>query len=105
MAEGTAANMLQRVWQDGRLASFLLWSFLSNIGTWIQRITVGWMVFDLTASAAWVGAIAACELVPSLLVAPYGGLLADRRDRFGLLAIGLFCGMSQAVMLALLAAA
>ena len=61
---------------------FLISSFVSNVGLWVQRVAVGWLVFDLTGSAGWVGAVAACELVPSLLVAPFGGVLSDRGDRF-----------------------
>jgi MFS family permease len=99
----SGASVLDRAFGDRRIGAFLLGNFLSNVGTWIQRIAVGWLVFDLTASAAWVGAIAACELVPSLLVAPYGGLLADQRNRFALLATGLISAQVQALGLAALA--
>jgi MFS family permease len=104
MPASAGQGLLRQAWGERSIRFFLLGAFLSNIGTWIQRIAVGWLVFDLTHSAGWVGAIAACELVPSLLVAPFGGVLVDRGDRLRLLAWGQVCAQMQAVLLAVLAA-
>lgn len=61
--------------------------FLSNIGTWAQRIAQDWLVLELTGSAQILGLITALQFLPSLLLSLYGGLLADRFDKRALLMI------------------
>ena len=61
--------------------------FLSNIGTWAQRIAQDWLVLELTGSAQLLGLITALQFLPSLLLSLYGGLLADRFDKRILLMI------------------
>ena len=61
--------------------------FLSNIGTWAQRIAQDWLVLELTGSAQILGLITALQFLPSLLLSLYGGLLADRFDKRTLLMI------------------
>ena len=55
---------------------------VSLIGTWMQRVAVGWLTWELTGSAAWLGAVAAAEFMPTIIVAPVVGALADRFDRW-----------------------
>lgn len=93
-------GLLRQVLAQADIRLFLISSFVSNVGLWVQRVAVGWLVFDLTHSAGWVGTVAACELVPSLLVAPFGGVLSDRGDRFRLLVCGQVAAQAQAFALA-----
>lgn len=58
---------------------------ISLIGTWMQRVAVGWLAWELTQSAAWLGAIAFADLFPTVLVAPLAGAAADRWDRLRIL--------------------
>ena len=75
---------------------------ISLIGIWIQRIAVGWLAWQLTHSGFWLGMCAAGDLVPSVLITPFAGALADRMDRARLIQISLILGMIQAWALALL---
>ena len=61
--------------------------FLSNVGTWAQRIAQDWLVLELTGSAQILGLITALQFLPSLLLSLYGGLLADRFDKRMLLIV------------------
>ncbi len=45
---------------------------------WMQRITVGWIAWELTSSATFVGFIAFINFVPSMIVGPLFGVLIDR---------------------------
>jgi len=54
---------------------------LSLIGLWMQRIGVGWLAWELTASPTWLGIIAMTEFFPVVFMGPLGGVLADRFDR------------------------
>jgi len=60
-----------------------LWtgSFVSNIGTWMETVAIGVYVTQTTGQAAWTGTVAALTYVPTVLLGPFGGALADRFDR------------------------
>lgn len=80
----------------------LFWSgaFVSNIGTWMQNITVPYVLYQLTNSAAWVGLATFVQFLPGFLLAPWAGSFADRFPRrivllisqtaAGLVALGLW---------------
>ena len=56
----------------------------SLIGMWAQRLSVGWLIWDLTESATWLGAIAMAEFLPILFLTPLGGVIADRYNRLSI---------------------
>lgn len=58
---------------------------VSLVGTWMQTVALGWLVLTLTGSGTALGLVTAAQFVPILLLAPYGGLLADRLDKRRLL--------------------
>ncbi|MDA0223943.1 MAG: MFS transporter [Proteobacteria bacterium] len=47
-------------------------------GYWIQRITIGWLAWDLTGSAAFVGLVAFLNYAPTMFLGPFFGVFADR---------------------------
>lgn len=49
-------------------------------GLWIMRVLIGWMAWELTASASFVGLIAALSLLPVFLTGPFFGVLVDRAN-------------------------
>jgi predicted MFS family arabinose efflux permease len=51
---------------------------VSLVGTWMQRIAIGWLAWELTHSGTWLGVIACADLAPSVLIGPIGGAVADR---------------------------
>jgi len=53
----------------------------SLIGTWMQMAAQSWLVLSLTGSATALGLIVALQTLPVLLLAPYGGVIADRVDK------------------------
>jgi MFS family permease len=55
--------------------------FVSNIGTWMETVAVGVYVTQTTGQAGWTGTIAALTYVPTVLLGPIAGALADRFDR------------------------
>ena len=84
----------------------LIWSaaLVSNVGTWMQTVALGILVFARTGQPAWTGLVAAAGFVPIGLLAPLGGALADRFDRRRWLIVTTLAEMSFAAMLAVLAA-
>jgi predicted MFS family arabinose efflux permease len=61
----------------------IFWSaaLVSNTGSWLANLTVPYVLYDLTHSALWVGLAALAQFLPGVVMAPYGGALADRHDR------------------------
>ena len=54
---------------------------ISLIGLWVQRVAIGWLTWELTGSATWLGLVAFADLFPSILIGLVGGVAADRLDR------------------------
>ena len=60
---------------------YYLTAFVSNAGTFMQGVGVPFVMYELTKSNTWVGASVFAVMIPSLLMGPIVGPLADRRDR------------------------
>ncbi len=75
---------------------------ISLIGTWMQMTAQSWLVLTLTHSGTTLGFVLALQTLPVLLLAPYGGVIADRIDKRRLM-IALQSAMGvQAVVLGVL---
>jgi MFS family permease len=75
---------------------------ISLTGTWMQMTAQSWLVLTLTHSGAALGVVVALQTLPVLLLAPYGGVIADRLDKRRLM-IALQSAMGiQALVLGLL---
>jgi MFS family permease len=61
----------------------LFWTaaLISNTGTWMQTITVPFVIDQMTHSTVWVGVAAFCNFFPATAVSPIAGSLADRYSR------------------------
>ena len=72
---------------------------VSLIGTWMQRIAVGWLTWELTESGAWLGAMAFADLFPSVFIGPIGGAFSDRGNRLRIIQVSqaIACLMSAAM--------
>ncbi|HEY0472831.1 MAG TPA: MFS transporter [Kribbella sp.] len=53
-------------------------AIISNVGTWMQRVAQDWLVLELTHSGTALGIVTGLQFLPSLLLSPYAGLVADR---------------------------
>jgi MFS family permease len=51
------------------------------LGTWMQVVALGFLVFDITHSSAAVAAVSAADGLPAVVLSLGGGLLADRLPR------------------------
>jgi MFS family permease len=54
---------------------------VSILGSWIQQVSLSWLVYRITGSAALLGVTAFCALVPQLLVGPLAGAWIDKQDK------------------------
>ncbi len=91
-----------RVLRNRNYRVYTIGNSISLIGIWIQRIAVGWLAWQLTHSGFWLGMCAAGDLIPSVVITPFAGALADRTNRVWLIQISLVLGMIQSWALAIL---
>lgn len=80
----TSGALLRRAFSALAIRNFRLYfagQVISVSGTWMQRVAQSWLVLELTGSGAAVGGVTALQFLPILLLAPMGGLIADRVDK------------------------
>src|SRR5579885_3634692 len=75
---------------------------VSLAGTWITRIATSWLVYRLTGSALVLGIVGFCGQIPTLILAPFAGVLVDRWDRHRIMVITQVLSMLQSAALAAL---
>ena len=60
-------------------------NFFANTAHWLQLLTLGWLVRDLTVGSQWsallVVGISGISTLPGIIIGPLGGVLGDRVDR------------------------
>ena len=93
-----------RAFESRNYALYWTGAFLSNVGSWMQNVALGWLVLQLTNSAFWVGFVSFAGLFPSLFLSLFGGVLADRMDRRIVLLVTQTALMLSAAVLATLTA-
>jgi len=75
---------------------------VSLIGTWMQSVAQSWLVFRLTHSPVLLGLVGFASQFPVFVLAPLGGLVADRHRRHRLLVLTQSASMVLAFALAAL---
>ena len=62
---------------------FWFWSsyFVSNVGSWMQGIAQGWLLFELTSSPFYLGLFSSLRMVMLVSFFILGGIMSDRIDR------------------------
>ena len=75
---------------------------VSQFGTWMQRTAVIWVVYSITHSAFLLGVTIFAEQFPSFVFSVFGGVAADRYDRYKVIKVTQIASMVQSILLALL---
>ncbi len=92
-------NPAVRVWRFPSYRLFMSGLAIYQMTSWMQRVGVGWLAWELSSSHAWVGAVAAADLVPLVLLGPFAGAAADRIDPVRLMRWTQIAMIAQAVAL------
>jgi MFS family permease len=97
---------LRRGFASFRVRNYrLYWSgqVVSLIGTWMQQVSLPWLVLALGGEPFQLGVVAALQFGPAMVLAPFGGVLADRIDKRRALVVTQLVAMGQAATLFALA--
>jgi MFS family permease len=81
---------------------FISGQLVSLIGTWMQTVAQSWLVYRMTGSAAMLGLIGFAGQIPVFVLAPLGGVIADRLNRHRILVVTQTTMMVLALSLAAL---
>jgi MFS family permease len=81
---------------------FLSGQIISLVGTWMQTIALGWLIYRLTRSPFLLGLAGFVGQIPSLFFAPLAGVWADRWNRHRMVIGTQILSMVQAFILAFL---
>lgn len=93
---------LFRAFRSRNYTLYFIGRSVSQFGTWMQRTAVVWVVYTMTHSAFWIGLTIFAEQFPSFLFSIWGGVAADRYNRYTIIKITQIVSIIQAVLLALL---
>ena len=81
---------------------FFVGQNISLIGTWMQNVAIGWMVYRMTHSAAMLGLVGFASQIPSFIITPFSGVYADRWNKYRVIMVCQVLAMIQALVIALL---
>lgn len=83
-----------------------LWTgtLFMSAGQWIQQVTLGWLLYDLTGSSVLLGMLNGIRALPFLVASPIAGVAADRMDRRRLILTTQYILIITAVSMGLLVA-
>ena len=81
---------------------FFIGQSVSLIGTWIQFVAMSWLVYRLTGSPFMLGVVGFAGQIPTFILSPVAGILADRWDRRKMLVFTQVSAMVLASILAFL---
>lgn len=74
---------------------------ISLLGTWMQRVAISWLVYEMTNSVFWLGFVQFIALLPSLILAPFIGSFVDKHRKYKLVVLTQIGLMIQAGVLTL----
>jgi len=81
---------------------FFSGQMISLVGTWMDNIAEAWLVYRLTGSSLLLGTVAFAGQIPVFLLAPVGGMVADRWNRRSIVIATQISSMVLASVLAFL---
>ncbi len=60
---------------------YVVGQLFANVGGWMQRVAIDWLVLELTGNVALVGLAVTLQFAPTLLIGPWAGVISDRYRR------------------------
>ncbi|MBV8893457.1 MAG: MFS transporter, partial [Acidobacteria bacterium] len=78
---GSRLRLTLRALRHRNFQLFFGGQLISLTGTWMQNIAQAWLVYRLTGSSLLLGSVGFASQIPVFLLAPLGGIIADRHNR------------------------
>jgi len=100
--QGSGLPATLRALKHRNFQLFFSGQLISLIGTWMQSVAQSWLVYRLTGSSLLLGSVGFASQIPVFLVAPLGGIVADRCNRQRVVIATQVASMVLALILAIL---
>lgn len=96
---GIAATQTFSALRHPHFRRFWWGNLISLTGSWVQITAQSWLVYELTGSAFMLGSVTFANTIPTMLLALFGGAVADRSEKRHLLLTtqGVFMVVSAAL--------
>src|SRR5207247_6238167 len=81
LATSSSRPLVLSTFRSLRHRNYRLYFFgqlVSLVGTWMQTTALSWLAFEISGESKWPAFITAAQILPTFLLGPWGGALADR---------------------------
>ncbi len=102
MNRATVFHNIFRALKHRNYCIFFWGQSTSLIGTWMQQVALGWLVYRMTNSPFLLGMTGFMSQIPTFFLTPFAGVLADRHSRRDMLIATQVFSLIQASILAFL---
>jgi MFS family permease len=75
-----SAKPILRIWSNRNYTTMISGGVPSYITSWMQRVGMGWLAWEMTHSPLWLGIVAAADLAPMIFMGPFAGAITDRHN-------------------------
>ncbi|MDQ1318590.1 MAG: hypothetical protein QG588_2252, partial [Candidatus Poribacteria bacterium] len=100
--EPKGLKLILRAFKYRNYRLFFTGQGISQIGSWMQRIAMSWLVYRLTNSPFLLGLVGFTGQIPTLFLGLYAGVLSDRLNRIRIITLMQFLALIQALILSIL---
>ncbi|MEH2259951.1 MFS transporter [Nostoc sp.] len=103
MEASKKSQIMLRAFGSRNFRLYYIGQAISLIGTSMTQVATSWLIYRLTDSAWLLGLVGFASQIPTLLLIPVGGIIADRWNRHQILLVAQILGMLQSLALTWLA--
>ncbi|MEH2106326.1 MFS transporter [Nostoc sp.] len=103
MEASKKSQVILRAFSSRNFRLYYTGQAISLIGTSMTQVATSWLVYRLTDSAWLLGLVGFASQIPTLVLIPLGGIIADRTNRHRILLVAQILGMLQSLALTWLA--
>ncbi|MEH2411506.1 MFS transporter [Nostoc sp.] len=103
MEASRKSQVMLRAFSSRNFRLYYIGQAISLIGTSMTQVATSWLVYRLTDSAWLLGLVGFASQIPTLVLIPLGGIIADRTNRHQILLIAQILGMLRSLALTWLA--
>lgn len=64
--------------KSANFRTYVAGAMFGLLGLWMQRVTIGWLAWEMTGSPSFVGLVAMMMFAPSIVLSPLFGVWVDR---------------------------
>ena len=84
-------------------AIYFVSNSLSLLGLWMQKVSIGWLAWNLTESTFWTSFVALSLMAPAGILGPFFGVWAEKWDmrkatiilKFSMFFISILAGLGE----------